>query len=185
MKQLFFILVVVLTAKWVEANPTFRGESDEAWNFSGYSIVVAKVKAVEHAADGTWRSTLRPMATIAGKFDPSEHLELRVSSFGPGGSVRKVPIAGDFVLTALAFSENAAPDKGWVIPIVYMAFMAGGQGAALVIIDGPGDPAIQETLTRIQEARVKGREKAEGDRSKPAESTTRRATTTRPTTAPR
>lgn len=96
---------------------------------------------------------LAPMGTIAGKFDASEHPELKVSSFGPAGSsVQVLPKAGDTVLTAVMVSQ--APGRGWVIPISYIPFMPGDGGAALCIIEGLADPRVFETLKKIQQARI-------------------------------
>lgn len=171
---LIALVVLSCAAPPVAAIPTFDGEYDESWDAGRYSVIVAQVKAVEKAKDdSSWRATLLPMSTIAGKFDPGEHPELNVKSFGIGGS-RNVPRVGDTVLTVVIISK--APGRGWVVPIVYMTFMPGGEGDPLVVIDGPADRRVLETLKRIQQARARGRAKAAAEKA----STTKPAAATGP-----
>jgi hypothetical protein len=161
MNRLFLVCVIVGCA----GSPlhalgpgNLDGEGDEYWDAKHYSVIVAEVSAVERMPDSSWRATLRPTSTIAGRFDTSEHADLSISSFGHSLESRFViPKAGDTVLAIIILSKAAG--KGWVVPFTYATFMPGA--APLCVIKGPGDPRVAETLKKIQEARVRGRTKAQ------------------------
>lgn len=138
------------------ALPTTTGSERNLWDQAGYAVVVARVEEIaelnqedrleKHASH---TATLVPLATIAGILDPSAHpklmVTLNVGSFAT--AVRSAPPRDAWVLAVIEPGPMVAADICTFMP----------DNAGVVVIDGPADKRVAETLKRIQEAREKGR----------------------------
>jgi hypothetical protein len=129
------------------------GSERKLWEEGEYAVVVARVEQIVELSreellknHATHSAVLAPMATIAGRLDPSVHRELSVNlNIGPHvSSVSHAPPHGACVLAVIAQESIVVADICTFMP----------DNSALVVIDGPGDKRVAETLKRIQEARA-------------------------------
>jgi hypothetical protein len=138
---------------------TRRGDERGYWEQDRTSVVVAVLRDLRRAPDHTdirsRHATLVPMATVSGSFDPGLHptLPVRLWVVPPGTSIRGEPPEGATVMAVIA-----QQDDGYLIVPDVCAFMP-EPGAALVVVDGPGDPKVAQTLKRIQDVRLAARKK--------------------------
>jgi hypothetical protein len=137
------------------------------------SVIVAKVERAwqqqSPAGDRQDKAILRPLATIAGTFDPSIHPSLAVEFYSGGGttSIRRSPHDGDTVLAVVRVQVLVQDDpvaRNIVVSEV-CTFMP--ERSALVVIKGLDDPAVTQTLTRIQEARTAAAKPKPAEQSDP------------------
>jgi hypothetical protein len=153
-------IIVILTAAFCiydcrAALPTTTGSERKLWDEGGYAVIVAKVEEILELGQedrlknhATHTAALVPLATIAGTLDPSTHrkllVTLNIGSFTT--SVDHAPPRGAWVLAVIEPGPMVAADICTFMP----------DNAGLVVIDGPADKRVAETLKRIQEAREKG-----------------------------
>lgn len=150
---------------------SITGKEPWLWTQEGICVLVGVIQNIEN--DNAPRSSakiavLRPAATIAGRFDPSEQAALPVR-FYPGGantSIGSVPPERALVIAVVQVSRD---DKGHLKGFIrsdYVSFMPGS--SALVVLSGPDDPRIAQTLARIQKARSGEGDPARGTSTRPS-----------------
>jgi len=139
---------------------TIHGDRPEIWRSGGLSVIIAVVQEaqVDSGPDDTiYRAVLAPQATLAGAFDPSlaRTLHVRFHAGGYGTSIESPPKPGSRILAAIRIGMEYADEQSrsdWIVSSS-VDFMP--KQSALVVLDGPADPRIEETLKRIQAARAK------------------------------
>ena len=124
---------------------------------------VLQIRAITPEEGGSHRATLRPIATIAGKFDPSVSEELIVQfyaaqfsgSIGPGTCIKNVPQKGAIILAVIAPGFIEGDENKPMVFIVSDACDFMPTSAGLLTISGLGDARVLETLKKIREARAR------------------------------
>ena len=149
------------------------------WEKQRISVIVARVQEVQRqkpgtsGRQGTHKAVLVPLATIAGSFDPSLHPTLPVHLWaGPAGtSISAPPAAGDLILAVIQAPNNWVNSKEHVIVTDLCDFMrdeGSPIGSSIAVLKGLDDPKIEQTLKRIQDARLKTRDAATRPATRPA-----------------
>jgi hypothetical protein len=115
---------------------------------------VARVEPGDMGEDKPHLLTLRPLSTLAGKFDPSLRPEIVVRCYtGPtGSSIRRLPEPGRYVLAAIDLRDPNDPRDSDMIPSDFCTYMP--DGSSLAEIRGLDDPLYVETLEKIQKVRA-------------------------------
>ena len=137
------------------------GQERRSWGDDGYSVILARVKEVKTISEpdaGTHEVKFEPMATIAGHFDPSESdvIVTRLYAHQFTTSIADVPPVGSYVLAVIAKSLIAGDPKRPCLFVESMWCKFMPEESGLVVVDGPADKRILETLDRIRKARAVG-----------------------------
>ena len=114
-----------------------------------HAVVLARVYEEAHHVKGAdsphyFEMTIEPLATVAGKFDPTEHAKLRVEFFVGTSSIPEAPAEGDVIMIVLQGGDFIVSDVCQFMP----------HDLPLVVVDGLNDPRVHDTLKRIREARA-------------------------------
>ena len=167
-------LLCCLSPRAHAAQRTTTGKEWRLWTEGGFSVVVGTIHDTkEEAPDGDlrYRATLKPLATLAGSFDPSLHATLPVT-FYTGKAISSIerPPAGDGANVLVVLRYQAPEDErqapSWIIVADICTFMP--DQSALVIITGPDDLKVAATLKKLQEARANPDPSPYPKNSKPA-----------------
>jgi hypothetical protein len=140
----------------------FTGQERGAWREGANSVIIAKIVSVkaiplaENDAYATHAAVFKPMATLAGHFDPStkSFIDVRIWK-GPGGtsSVHEIPAAGSFVIAVILPADfDDKPHPFMFVDSSDCTFMP--DWSAMAPISGLSDAKVAETLARIREARA-------------------------------
>ena len=160
--MLVFVVIFTAGAEAFGGGGMLTGRERDAWGHEGYSVIVAHVVRVKtlpgvRSDEGTHEVRLEPLATLAGKFDPTQDPDLlTVMSVDRGSrtsSTDSVPPVDALVLAVIEPGFLAGDPKRPCIWITSMFCRFMPRESALVVIDGLGDKRITETVARIRDAR--------------------------------
>jgi hypothetical protein len=140
---------------------TITGREAQGWQTGYYNVIVARIgeiRAVQGHA-GQYRAVLQPLASIAGRADPSEQprIEVRFEAGDRGVAVTSIsttPPENSIVLAVVHLNvlyADEAVRSNW-IAADFCKFMPGDAG--MVVIKGLDDPRVLEPLRKIQDARA-------------------------------
>jgi hypothetical protein len=142
---------------------TSAGDPD-VWERRDYSVVIATITDVQKKGEGyvPYTASLAPIATIAGRLDPSLRSSVAVSFYVSSltSSIPAPPQEGALVLAAVervSDPDREKPASFWVDSNV-CPFMP--DDAGIVTLKDLNDPRIAQTLQRIRDARAGAMPKA-------------------------
>lgn len=151
---------------------TVNGSEEGLFTEDRYCVLIAKVARVwkDKSIEGRpiERAVLKPLATLAGTFDPALNATLDVQFYagGPSTSIKEPPPLGATVMAVIRLkapkADDDAPTPVNVIVSDICAFMP--ESSSLVRIKNIDDPEVLRTLSRIQQARSAGEEKREKEK---------------------
>jgi len=156
-------MTVLFCAPAIAGHAIRDGSEGELFGKDRYSVIVARVAHVWVAkstdpVDPRDRDMieLAPLATLAGTFDPSVNPTATFGYFSNdiSSSIKAPPKEGAIILTVvrdqILIHEDPTPRN--VIVSDTCTFMPGG--SALLTIKSLDDPAVSQTLERLQKARA-------------------------------
>ena len=164
MKSHILLLVIVGACVCIPARAgvgLMTGESEDEWAGDRCSVIVAKVDSINPAdpdAVGELKLTLLPQATIGGSFDcRAEPKVVAAAWYGVGGNsaIEDRPRKGTLVLALVCMYES---EDFYRVPNVGCPLLPNKQ--PLCVINSLDDPAVAQTLARIQAARAVAKRKA-------------------------
>jgi hypothetical protein len=153
------LLVVLCTLPVRGGVGTTTGREWGRWTEDQYSVIVAKIREVARTGEDPcmYRAVFEPLATLAGRFDPSAQSAWEVRFYaGADTSNRKPPQSG---ATVIAVIQPVPLDDGRNHPqrlfVVsdYCGFIPGE--SSILEVDGLADPRIAEVVKKIREARAR------------------------------
>jgi hypothetical protein len=144
--------VALLTNNTMAAITTLDVDTVDFWKT--HSIVFGEVTSVERLgrgqhSKGTHRVSLRPEATLAGRFDPGLHRELALNVWvGPRTSSIRDPPRPKQKVILVVWNKGGS----LIVPAAFAPFMP--NAAALAPVSGFADPEVEKTLSAIQRIRA-------------------------------
>ena len=120
---------------------------------------VVRVESVKHDPANpkpTHRATLKPIATLAGEFDPSGVAELPVTFYVGtlGTNLTIAPASGSLIMGVLEITkdrDSGMPKSGFILSDI-CPFMPDGESSITVLKD-MGDTRVMETSERLRSIR--------------------------------
>jgi hypothetical protein len=154
----YFVILFLVVERGFAGIGTISAANPNTWKERKISVVIASIKDVHEikaTAAHPFAATLTPIATIAGNFDASAQPTLSVRFFASEiSSVTQAPPEGAIVLAVIQQQSLYADEKtrsDWIASDL-CPFMP--ENAGMVVLKDLSDPRIQETLKKIQDARL-------------------------------
>ena len=139
----------------------FDGTSEDDWVRARTAILIARIDSIDPAdpdAVGELKLTLLPQATLGGAFDCGAEPKIVASSWYATGGDSAIfgehPRKGTLVLVLVCMYES---EDFWRVPNENCPLLPNGQ--PLYVLKDMNDPAIPQTLARIQKARAIAKQK--------------------------
>jgi hypothetical protein len=137
------------------------GAKWSTWDKDNISVVIGRLsdpRQIPGIEQGLYEAKLAPTATLAGRFDPSLHPQLKVRFYAgvSGTSIDEVPPKVATVLAVIGAQilvHDELVPSDWIESSLCM-FMPEPNFPALLVIRGFDDPRVAETLKKIQAARA-------------------------------
>ena len=156
-RQLRFAVIVAICAVCVPASGVVgatgwvRGDKEEFWKTS--SVIIAEVVSMKGGNGKRDSDTirLRPLGTLAGRFDSAQHPEVDVRTMLGGAEIGPPPHNGEVVAAVMTAVEGPEP-RFLISTEVVFPFLevSGRSGDGLQEVFGPTDDWVDGVLASIQ-----------------------------------
>ncbi len=160
------LLICIVCSISHAGHATMTGTGRHDWDKGALSLIIAKVSSVKplpangRGNGGSHIAQLEPIACLAGHFDPSSVrlLEVRFYAGDTMTSIKSAPPAGSLVLAVIcpAYFDGDVKRPYMAVTSDICTFMP--DRSALVQISDLNDKLVEETIERIRDARIRGRE---------------------------
>jgi hypothetical protein len=146
------IAIVVMAGGPVE----FTGERPRVW--TSRCVVVAEIEATKiigKAEDGSREIVVRPIATLAGDFDPTaiSTLKLHAHTHPRTSDLGEIPEVGTTAIILFRAAKNAQGITEYAVHPGTVKFFP-NRSPAIHPVKGLGDPQIAETVERLRKLRM-------------------------------
>lgn len=152
------VLASPLTTQAICALQIERGDTAGYWE--NHSVVLGELLSTSKKDDGYNVVEVRPLGTIAGKFDSGSSKALKLKAFvAPDVSaIEELPKQNSVVLVVvLDPAQQDTNEPGYYVPSAFESYMP-APFAGICALDGLSDPRIERTIAAVRIAEKKSRE---------------------------
>lgn len=150
------LLIVVLSVGATNgAIETINADDEGIWQ--DHSLVYAMVTAVTNVGQGQYKLTIRPVATLSGKFDCGLSLDVVLTMIvGEVSAIPAPPEAGSKTLMLISQKDletTEGKQQEYRVPSSLISFMPGK--SACIKVSGIEDRVVSEIAETLRKARMK------------------------------
>ena len=148
---LLSVYLVIWSTQSFGAVPTYTGTETNFWK--SHAIILAECLEVEQVKNTRFLIQIRPLASFAGEYDPSQYKEtsLHVNhALGFVGPIRHLPLKGQLTLIVIELEEDRQLLN---VPICRLTFMP-KQSPILVLQEGFKSKSLWDVVKRVRSIRI-------------------------------